>query len=173
MEVNNILVARIMVKYNVEAKLLFRCELCNCWIPTTRTLASTVKKWMYETKCTVPGVSNLSFGEPKNVKQILWKEMEYYDFNIMDDSETKRFVGRETNKHRWRLEFEEGTEATGIGKWRISTWSGDRGTMATVSTSLNRKLMYQHYSLKRFHTLLLWVQNLIYSRWDNIPPIQA
>ena len=53
-----------------------------------------------QNKHTVPAISNLSFGELENVKQILWKEMEYYDFNVMDVLETKRFVGLETEEHR-------------------------------------------------------------------------
>ena len=42
--------------------------------------------------------------------------MEYYNFNVVDNSETKRFVGHEIDKHQRRPEFEEGAEATGVGK---------------------------------------------------------
>ena len=69
-----------------------------------------------QNKCTVPAVSNLSFGEPENIKQILWREMEYYDFNVMDDSQTRRFVGRKGDEYWWQLEFKEGAKVISIGK---------------------------------------------------------
>ena len=42
--------------------------------------------------------------------------MEYYNFNVVDDLETKKFVGHETEEHRQWLEFEEEAEAIGVGK---------------------------------------------------------
>ena len=123
-----------------------------------------------QNKSSVPAISNLSFREPENVKQNLPRKIEYYDFNVVDYSETRRVVGRQRDKHQQRPEFDEGAEATSVGKWRIPTWSGGRGAAAIVSIGLSRKLTYQHYWLKRFRTLLLRVQSLIYSRWDKIPP---
>ena len=116
MEVNNIFVARIVVKYNAKVELLFRHSLYNRRIPTACAHTSNVKKINVRNKHTVPTVSNLSFGEPENVKQILQRKIEYYDVNVVDNSKTKRFVGCEIDKHQQRLEFEEGVEATGIRK---------------------------------------------------------
>ena len=63
-----------------------------------------------QNKSTIPAVSNLSFGEPKNVKQILWKKLEYYDFNVVDDSKTRRIVGCKRNEHQRRPEFDKGAK---------------------------------------------------------------
>ena len=52
-----------------------------------------------QNESTVPTFFNLSFGEPENIKQILRRKMEYYDFNVVDDSETRRLVGCKRDKH--------------------------------------------------------------------------
>jgi hypothetical protein len=68
---------------------------------------------MCETKVHSLPFVDQSFGEPENVKQILRRQKENYDFNVDDDTKTRRFVGREGHEHRRRLEVDEGAEATG------------------------------------------------------------
>ena len=67
----------------------------------------------------------------------------------------RRIVRRKIHKQWRQPKFKEGTKATSIGKWTFPTWTRGRGIVATLSTSLSKKLMYQRCFPKRFHTFLL------------------